>query len=182
MIFERNNFWSWKKNSLRTTVLHFLKRKEILIKCEDFLSKSCDQGVADQEQSLNPLPSCIIRLVFRMNSDSIGRHFSDHSQKNSHYVTNSYFCKKCRLGVCMYIYTFLIFAYIFKLKKQLLKTRKQQVKYVDEIVILLKGSFQLFLIVKEIIFYKVPEVSINKVLNFISVLPLVKRAIQLPIL
>ena len=60
---------------------------------------------------------------------------------------------------------------------KLLKTRKQQVKYVDEIIILLKGSFQLFLIVKEIIFYKVPEVPINKVLNFISVLPLVKWVI-----
>ena len=44
----------------------------------------------------------------------------------------------------------------------------------DEIVILSKGAFQLFLIVKEIIFYKVLEVSINKVLTFISVLPLVK--------
>ena len=86
-----------------------------------------------------------------MNSDSIGRNLSDHSQRNSHYVTNSYFLKKCRLGIYKYLYI-LIFAYIFKLKKQLLKTRKQ-VKYVDETVILLKGSFQLFLIVKEIIFF-----------------------------
>ena len=116
-----------------------------------------------------------------MNSDSIGRNLSDHSQRNSHYVTNSYFLKKCRLGIYKYLYI-LIFAYIFKLKKQLLKTRKQQVKYVDEIVILLKGSFQLFLIVKEIISYKVLEVSLNKVLNFISVLPLVKWVIWLPTL